>query len=172
MRENKPGAALSKSLLLLSPAPRRGVLPTFPSNWWGELVFSHSLLARVPGKVCPAPLTCDYFRQGFRLHSSLLYLIHLRGKKENLKTGSNTGTLWRECLYQALVFLSSWNSYYMSNKSNPGFLSQLLAPGQIPNLGLDNKSTAEVISALSKGCLLFDALRMRRIIHWSSKGCS
>lgn len=28
---------------------------------------------------------------------------------------------------------------------DPGFLSQLLAQGQILNLGLDNKSTAEVI---------------------------
>jgi len=33
---------------------------------------------------------------------------------------------------------------------DPGFLSQLLAQGQILNLGLDNKNTAEVILTLFK----------------------
>lgn len=61
------------------------------------------------------------------------------------KRRSSTGTLGRVCLYQALVFL-----FLELLLHDPGFLSQLLAQGQILNLGLDNKSTAEVNLTLLK----------------------
>lgn len=67
------------------------------------------------------------------------------GGEGGKKRRSSTGTLGRVCLYQALVFL-----FLELLLHDPGFLSQLLAQGQILNLGLDNKSTAEVNLTLLK----------------------
>lgn len=116
-KENNQGVALCKRFLFLRPEPFRGLLPTFPSKWWAKLVvrlFSLSLnVWEESGKVFAAALIWEYFLQGFRLHSSLLCLIHLRGGEGGKKRRSSTGILWRVCLYRALVFLSSWNSHYM-----------------------------------------------------------
>lgn len=87
------------------------------------------------GKVFPAPLVCEYFLQGFRLHSSLLYLIHLRGGKVKY---------W-DTLKSVPLPSFGFSLFLELSLHDPGFLSQLLAQGQILNLGLDNKSTAEVI---------------------------
>lgn len=82
----------------------------------------------------------ESFLQGVRLHSSLLYLMHFTGRGREKKEVKYWDTL------KSVPLPSFGFSLFLElSLHDPAFLSQLLAQGQILNLGLDNKSTAEVI---------------------------
>lgn len=71
------------------------------------------------------------------------YPIHLRGR------GKKRVRCWDTLKNVPLPSLG-FSLFLELSLYDPGFLSQLLAQGQILNLGLDNKSTAEVISTTLK----------------------
>lgn len=116
-----------------------GLLPAFPSKWWAKFVvrpFSMSL--SIWEGLCSSS-QWEYFLQCFRLHSSLLYLVHLGGM------GGGKKVKYWDTLKSVSLPSFGFSLFLELSLHDPGFLSQLLAQGQILNLGLDNKSTAEVI---------------------------